>query len=848
MNKKYIISGMLGTLLLGFTTVFALNITNPTPTNPIFKAVYIWWSSAGTQCSGGKPSCVGTNSTICMDGCGGLYLNVNVAWSNTPRYSPYWYGYSANGVWWFGYEANNFWYSYWYNDAWVFGYGDGYRTKYNVENILKWNPTNKIVSVGKLLTEDLPDNIITATHILDRSVLTRKFNSENITLPTIGWMIKSNNTCWTNETAVGISWWNMVCVPVSFLNTQNFLPNCWSGGGSYSLFASGIQYVSGWQTVYGYRRACKSNVINVLGADGGDMNWSGSTTWNIWNKNIGNVWVGLTNPSQKLTVQDSLNVNGMGEKILCMRTDEYVDIDTYSEDDCAKCPAWFSYNTTTKVCEKGCAMCAGTWWFPNATLCTGDDAYVPAGSSYSLIGGGPEACINNSNKCKYFCDPGFIKVGEECLKCQEGTYTTWSNACILEAKCDNAAYDSILTGTAGVGSGIYTVCALRGTCYAGYNPSQWVFVWWPTLFPVYNNTTRERVVIKEPFLPKNLWKAARKYIANSGDMLPNSCHYTCAEGYYLSTDGVTCEPPICEQNYKSSGTGFGWGAWWASALWVVLSWTTEHINYWKFLDATDRADFYNKINRKEIPEPGCFFWCANPITWSDWIKSCPPTTPDEITSSCVRRNTDWRREVTVYKPSTTNEKRQYTWYAVWDWNYPNSNNIPSGCWYSCNESAWAITWKLANYSPIVCIPKCDMTTEYLYVGDSYAVCDSCNTNWIGTGPIIQNGNNSRCIYKCAADEVIYNDYYNLWCETCPADKMPGGNKTPNWNYTVCIPKCDYDYGLYYDLVTNSCLPANTTGTCPSWFDEKTIEWVKKCVRCPSSNYHWDEWVKACVLN
>lgn len=41
MNKKYIISGIVGAILLSFTTAFALTITKPTITDPVFKAVYI---------------------------------------------------------------------------------------------------------------------------------------------------------------------------------------------------------------------------------------------------------------------------------------------------------------------------------------------------------------------------------------------------------------------------------------------------------------------------------------------------------------------------------------------------------------------------------------------------------------------------------------------------------------------------------------------------------------------------------------------------------------------------------------------------------------------------------------
>lgn len=786
MNKKYIISGMLGTLLLGFTTVFALNIVTPTTTNPIFKAVYIWWSSAGTA------TCVETNSPICLDS-GGVYLNLS--------------------------PVDN-------------------------SNILKWNSIEKKFSVGPLNGDDIPDNIITATHILDWSVLTRKLNRDpgNITIPTYGWMIKSNNTCWTNETAVGISWWNMVCEQVDFLNSQEWLPNCWSSGGWYTLVGSGIEYVSGWVTVYGYKWECKSNVINVLWADGGDMNWSGSSTWNIWNKNIGNVWVGLTNPAQTLTVQDSLNINGMGEKILCMRTDEYVDIETYNEDDCAKCDAGYTYNSTTKVCEKGCAMCAGTWSFPNATLCTGDDAYVPAGSSYSL----DLACDQpeGGKKCQYTCNPWFILINWTCKECMAGTFNTWSNACIIKPICDENKEATLSWGVA--------VCAALGNCYQG------IFGWWglqfwniaplwPEVYVIgYYDSDRSYkyktdlslIYIENPSRP--IWENRIWTYVPKEDLKPNKCLFTCAE-WAFRINGK-CFKASCQDGYFEDGTYVWYPRWQTS----YLSGATNATNYYwnnSWIDVSVNTSWDTFI-AWIWSQTWCFYACPygydidakwrhickdnRPVVVDEGVQTPPP--PMCKTTYDPNNLKTYRSYFQVY---STGKSQEYLYTGRDEFNILTGNKV-EGCFYSCKPPAI----KPSNYN--ICIPKC---TSEKYIDDDYYYCLSCHQYWTATGPLDPNGNNTTCIYDCP--DNLYFDSWDWYCAPCPVGKIPWWPLNSNGSYTRCVDKCDIKTEGY-SPTGDYCYSLNSTPTvCPSWFfKEETSPGVFQCLYCLAGTT-WDDTEKKC---
>ncbi len=285
MNKKYIISGIVGAILLSFTTAFALTITKPTITDPVFKAVYIWWPAHQSAL------CASSSGTFCMDQVG-FYRN-EIPWANS--------------------------------------------------NILKWN--NWKITIGGLTTADIPDNIINSTHIFNTTILPGDFdiNYLNFRIPTAGEFARTTGNCWPGRAATGMNAWVMRCVSVDFL-TGLALPNCGAMGSWYTLTFTGNQWV------------CLSNIVNVLWADGGDYR-SWATTWDIRNKNTGNVWVGLTNPTEKLTVQDSFSVNWWGgastpEMIFCKKTNTWVAKNIYNMTNCAVCPSGYTYNAGNKLCEK----------------------------------------------------------------------------------------------------------------------------------------------------------------------------------------------------------------------------------------------------------------------------------------------------------------------------------------------------------------------------------------------------------------------------------------------------------------------------------------------------------------
>ncbi len=286
MNKKYIISGIVGCILLSFTTAFSSTIIKPTINDPVFKAVYIWWPAHQSAL------CASSSGTFCMDQVG-FYRN-EIPWANS--------------------------------------------------NILKWN--NWKITIGGLTTADIPDNIINSTHIFNTTILPGDFdiNYLNFRIPTAGEFARTTGNCWPGRAATGMNAWVMRCVSVDFL-TGLALPNCGPMGSWYTLTFTGNQWV------------CLSNVVNVLWADIGDTNWSWATTWDIRNKNIGNVWVGLTNATEKLTIKDSLAVNWWGggstpDLIYCYKTDTWVDKSSYVEDDCILCPSGYTYDWEKKKCTK----------------------------------------------------------------------------------------------------------------------------------------------------------------------------------------------------------------------------------------------------------------------------------------------------------------------------------------------------------------------------------------------------------------------------------------------------------------------------------------------------------------
>lgn len=86
---------------------------------------------------------------------------------------------------------------------------------------------------------------------------------------------------------------------------------------------------------------------------------STGTITDIWNANFsGNVWVGLTQPTETLQAEQDVRVdanngnNNVGE-IYCHKTDSWVPSSEYNIANCATCEnPWFVYNATSNMCEK----------------------------------------------------------------------------------------------------------------------------------------------------------------------------------------------------------------------------------------------------------------------------------------------------------------------------------------------------------------------------------------------------------------------------------------------------------------------------------------------------------------
>ena len=626
--------------------------------------------------------------------------------------------------------------------------------------------------------------------------------------------------------------WVMRCVSVDFL-TGLALPNCGAMGEWYTLKLSGTQ------------RVCLSNIVNVLGGDANDTNWSWATTWDIRNKNLGNVWVGLTNPSEKLTVQDSFMVNWWGggstpEMIYCHKTDTWVNKSSYIEDDCAVCPSGYAYDTVNNNCKKTCpGKCIGSN-FPNANLCAGDDSWLVNDVNKTLV-----SSCTTTKKCEFTCSgTGYIYsgssnscvcdnannyflVGGKCVKCEAWTYNETTQSCREIPTCADPTNQVVVRSW----SLNKNICVDLGDCYVDYIPNysgaEGLFVLPKNQYPRYfiganmhyeHDYSVDRQTEYRPLLVNKVWT----YTSDRNALNNNTrnCLYTCKPGYVRDTDYNKCTPAYCshylpngafpaayvkddwyiQRAYASARTGM-------YAIRNLIN--ADKVSYrFTFLDATGYSDFLSKANS----QVWCRYWCENPFIYSGQ-KVCPidwataGQLADAINKppkpSCGR------------EPYFTSPRGELYRNPTWTWIVPFTytdlttfNNIKTSSWAGCR-----FTCKnggiLKPGSNDFCLPKCN-SNEKVYSSR----CFSCNEKWVATwmynstsntySILDDNGNNQFCKYSCyyntgnpfdPNNEIYYNnsyqEIYNWACKKCLPEEMVEtkyGTDT-HGNYTNCINKC-----------------------------------------------------------
>ena len=101
-----------------------------------------------------------------------------------------------------------------------------------------------------------------------------------------------------------------------------------------------------------------------------DTYWSWSITGNIWNRNLNDVGVGISNPLETIHVRERFKVDqgsstASDGQVLCYKTNTWMTTAAYNAllatdpQACGICPAGWTYNATVQMCET--PYCGGTW-------------------------------------------------------------------------------------------------------------------------------------------------------------------------------------------------------------------------------------------------------------------------------------------------------------------------------------------------------------------------------------------------------------------------------------------------------------------------------------------------------
>ena len=208
-------------------------------------------------------------------------------------------------------------------------------------NVLKMR-ADSTVQIDQVRNADIVDNAITNTHIKDNSIVNSNFadisidstHIQNSTLtinkfdPALTWptgqVYLTNNVCTSTTAIVSVSNGTATCA--SLPSGGGSLPTC--GAGQSPVFTGGS-----WQCV-----------VFQISAGVNDPYWTGMRTGNIRNSNGANVGIDTMSPSSTLSVSGTTKVLTYAEEMVyCYANDSWIALSVYDEEDCAGCPAGYSY-------------------------------------------------------------------------------------------------------------------------------------------------------------------------------------------------------------------------------------------------------------------------------------------------------------------------------------------------------------------------------------------------------------------------------------------------------------------------------------------------------------------------
>lgn len=233
----------------------------------------------------------------------------------------------------------------------------------NTIHVLKLDNNNQVYQ-GTVNGGDIITGAVGTNHIINYSITDDRFENYSITTTKI-----LNNTITINKFDPSISWptggalfWttSSVCAAGTALTAVNGGVNqCTAITGSPTLPNCGATTGLILSTSNTGALICTAALLSSPV----DPYWSGQATGNIWDINIGNVGVGLSNPTETLHVQDRFRVDqggatAIGATVYCDALGYAVPLATFTVDACAVCAPGLVYNPSIDMCED--PTCSGT--------------------------------------------------------------------------------------------------------------------------------------------------------------------------------------------------------------------------------------------------------------------------------------------------------------------------------------------------------------------------------------------------------------------------------------------------------------------------------------------------------
>lgn len=261
----------------------------------------------------------------------------------------------------------------------------------NGSDIATWAiGSNHIVNYS-ITNNNFVNNSITNINIANNTITITKFDPLSVTFPTGGAMYWYTPTiCAAGYALTGIVGGTSQCAPIVG-GAGGALPNCGVNGQVLSTSATGALIC-----------------ITPLLSSAVDPYWSWYATGTIWNKNLGNVGFGITNPLETIHVRDRFRVDygsstSSSWDVYCDALGTRIALASFTIDSCAICPVWYIYNSSIDMCEDpSCSDtgCIGVYNRSATTLTAGDLGSIPQ-CSCDLDNQSPDCAVGNSITADY---------------------------------------------------------------------------------------------------------------------------------------------------------------------------------------------------------------------------------------------------------------------------------------------------------------------------------------------------------------------------------------------------------------------------------------------------------------